>query len=88
MEAFYIVKSILRKIIQADRITYRDAISYFAIFCDDNNRRPICRLYFNTANKQMGVFDSEKHETKYRISSLDDIYDHQEELKAAIQKYL
>ena len=88
LEGFYIVKSILRETIQSDRITYRDAQSYFAIFCDNNNRKPVCRLYFNSANKQIGIFDCDKNETKYRIASLDDIYEHQEELKQAIQKYL
>ena len=88
LEGFYIVKSILRNFIPADRITYRDAISYFAIFCDDNNRKPICRLYFNTNNKSIGIFDCDKNETKHKIASLDEIYDYQEELKQAIQKYL
>lgn len=60
IEAYYIVKSILRNHIQAERVTFRDAQSYFAIFCDDNNRKPICRLYFNTANKYIGIFDADK----------------------------
>lgn len=88
LEGFYIVKSILRNSIQAERITYRDALSYFAIFCDDNNRKPICRLYFNTANKVIGIFDTDKKETKHKIASLDEIYAYQEELKQAIQHYL
>lgn len=88
LEGFYIVKSILRNDIQADRITYRDAQSYFAIFCDDNNRKPICRLYFNTANKAIGLFDSENNVTKYRIASLDEIYDYQEQLKDTAAKYI
>ncbi len=88
LESFYIVKSILRNHIQADRITYRDAQSYFSIFCDDNNRKPICRIYFNTANKAIGIFDADKKETKYKIDALDDIYELHEELIQAIKKYI
>ena len=88
LEGFYIVKSILRNHIPSERITYRDALSYFAIFCDNNNRKPICRLYFNTKNKSIGIFDCNKKETIYKISSLDDIYNCQKELIGAIQKYL
>lgn len=88
LEAFYIVKSILRNTIASERITYRDAQSYFAVFADDNNRKPICRLYFNSATKWIGVFDADKNETKHKIVSIDEIYNYQEDLKTAIQKYL
>lgn len=88
IEGYYIVKSILRNHIQSDRITYRDAQSYFAIFCDDNNRKPICRLYFNTANKAIGIFDADKRETKHKIEALDEIYNLQEELERAVKRYM
>lgn len=88
LEGYYIVKAILRNIIAAERITYRDAQSYFAIFVDDNNRKPICRLYFNKTAKSIGIFNEDKTESKYKIESLDDIYEHQEELRSSIQKYI
>lgn len=75
-------------IIQAERITFRDAQSYFAIFADDNNRKPICRLHFNRTSKWIGIFDDEKNEAKFPIESLDDIYNYSEELRNATTKYL
>lgn len=87
IEGYCIVKSILRNRIQSDRITYRDAQSYFAIFCDDNNRKPICRLYFNTANKTIGIFDADKRETKHKIETLDEIYNLQDDLASAVKRY-
>ena len=61
LEGFYIVKSMLRSTLPAERITYRDAQTYFAIFCDDNNRKPICRLYFNNPqNKSIRIFQNDK----------------------------
>lgn len=88
LEAFYIVKSILRNEIAAERITYRDAQSYFAIFIDDNNRKPICRLYFNNSNnKRIRVVTADLEWSKHDISTLDEIYNLQEELKQAVAKY-
>lgn len=88
LEGFYIVKAMLRNIMPAERITYRDAMSYFAIFCDDNNRKPICRLYFNnTNNKKMRIWNGTDF-IKHDIQSLDEIYNYQDELENAVKLYL
>lgn len=88
MEGFYIVKSICREVLESSRITYRDAQSYFAIFADDNNRRPICRLYFNSSNKRISTFNANKEETKYSIENLDDIFKYAKELKESASLYI
>ena len=43
LDAFYIVRAILAAVTNVENITHRDAQSYFAIFFNDNNRKPICR---------------------------------------------
>lgn len=89
LEGFYIVKSILRNVIPADRITYRDAKSYFAIFLDDNNRKNICRFYFDSpTNKRLTFLDDNKKEQHNRLSSLDDIYNYADRLREIALKYL
>lgn len=81
MNGFYIVKSILRKKISSDRIVHRDTQSYFGILLDDNNRKPLCRLWLNSSTKKyIGLFDKDKKETKYEINSLDDIYNYADQL--------
>lgn len=74
MEGFMIIKTILRQKINANRIAYRDAQSYFAILLDDNNRKTICRLYFNGSKKQFVTLDEQKKEIKTEINSLDDLF--------------
>lgn len=87
-EAFMIVRAIAAKHVPIDRVTLRDAKSYCAILMDDNNRRPICRLYFNsTTTKNLGVFDTEKNETKIRVSSPSDLYQHVGAIEASILAY-
>lgn len=87
LEGFYIVKSICREVISSERITYRDAQSYFAIFADDNNRRPICRLYFNSSNKRISTFGANKEEVKYDITNIDDIFNFAQQLKESAALY-
>lgn len=86
LEAFMIVKSILRQSIKLNRITYRDAQSYFAILLDDNNRKAICRLYLGS-KKYIGLLDDQKKETKKEISSLDDIFLYSNDLLSTVQNY-
>lgn len=74
LESFYIIKGILRQVIDGERIYYRDSLSYFSIIIDDNNRKPICRLYFNANKKQIVILDEAKNESKHDITSLDEIY--------------
>lgn len=89
IEGFYIVRSILRQKLPASRITHRDALSYFAVFLDDNNRKPICRLYLNGVNKKyIGTFSGDKKEVKSEIKSIDDIYNYAVELESTVDSYL
>ncbi len=83
LEGFFIVKSIIRQIVDPTRVVHRDTQSYFGILLDDNNRKPVCRLHFNRAQKYVGILDQGKKETRYPITKLDDIYSLAEALIAA-----
>lgn len=69
-----IVKAILRQKISVNRIAYRDAQSYFAILLDDNNRKTICRLYFNNSKKYIATLDNQKKEIRNEITTIDDSF--------------
>lgn len=87
LEAFRIVRAIASQTCDPERIIYRDAKTYMSIFLDDNNRKPVCRLWFNTRQKYFGTFDTDKKETKNSIESLSDIYQYGEQVIAVIQHY-
>ncbi len=80
IEAFYAVKSILRSKFDPKRFVMRDAQSYCSVLLDDNNRKPICRLWFNGKKKYLGVFNESKTEVRYEVNDLDDIYKYSEEI--------
>jgi hypothetical protein len=86
-EAYYIVKAILRESVDPKRVAIRDAASYCAILLDDNNRKPLCRLYLSGAKKFLGVFDAEKKEERLPIAELQDIFKHADRLKLSAGYY-
>jgi predicted type IV restriction endonuclease len=86
LEAFHIVKSIVRTVVKADRVVMRDSKSYCAILLDDNNRKTIARLHFNRSKKYMGLF-SGKQEERVPIAALEDIYEHAERLQETVREY-
>ncbi|REJ74033.1 MAG: restriction endonuclease [Acidobacteria bacterium] len=88
LQGFYIVKGILRRVVDSSRIASRDVQSYFGILLDDNNRKPLARLHFNGRQKYLGLFDNaDKSEERLPIQSLDDIYDYADRLTATVGFY-
>ena len=88
LQGFYIVRSILYpEVDDINRVQYRDTMSYFGILLDDNNRKPICRLYFNSSNKYLETCNVEKWGQKHLLESLDDIYKYKDEIIAACKMY-
>lgn len=87
LEAYVIVKTILRQKAEPSRVAYRDAQSYFSILLDNNNRKPICRLYLNNNKKFIGLFDEQKKEAKLEIATLDDIFQYSDLLSKTVENY-
>jgi len=88
IEGSQIVKAILRESIPSNRIFFRDTQSYFGILLDDNNRKPLCRLHFNSANKYIELFHNGKDNgEKQPLQNLDEIYKFKKELLSTIKNY-
>lgn len=88
LEAFQIVKAILREKIPSSRIAYRDTLSYFGVLLDDSNRKPLCRFHFNTANKYLETFHNGKEAgEKILLTNLDEIYNYKSELHKTLEAY-
>lgn len=87
MQAYYIVKAILAQMVDPDRVILRDQKTYCSVLLDDSNRKPICRLWFNTAQKYIGLFDAAKAETRVPIASLSEIYRQATALRETVDRY-
>jgi hypothetical protein len=87
-EGFIVVRSIVGELVDADRIVYRDAINYFAVLLDDDDKKPVCRLYFGGSKKYVATFSRDKTETMNYIESYNDITDYSGQFKDIVQYYL
>ncbi len=88
LEAYRIVKAVVGSVIPPKRIYYRDAVSYFTIIVDDNNRKNICRLYLDSEkNKKMVIVEDNKEEVAYKLESIEDLYEYSEEIKQSASRY-
>jgi len=87
LEAFQIIRAIGCSEVPASRIAARDTKSYFGVLLDDNNRKPIARLHFNSSQKYLGLLDDEKNETRHAIATLEEIYGYAEEIREAVRRY-
>lgn len=86
IEGYNVVKAILRETVDVKRVTMRDTKSYCGILLDDNNRKPICRLHFNSSQKYIGIL-SQKKEERFVIDSVDDIFKYAEQIKSTAAEY-
>ena len=86
IEAYNIVKAILRAQVEVGRIALRDTKSYCGVLLDDNNRKPLCRFHFNTKQKYIGLL-TDKVEERVAIESIDDIFEHSDKLLKTLAEY-
>ncbi|QSB45573.1 type I restriction enzyme HsdR N-terminal domain-containing protein [Tsuneonella flava] len=78
IEGFNIIRAIGARKVDPARIGMRDAKYYCAVLLDDNNRKTIARLHFNSATaRYIGTF-SGKGETRNAVSEPLDIYKFEE----------
>lgn len=88
IQAFMIVRAIAARVVDIERVTMRDAKSYCSVFVDDNNRKPVCRFYFNAKHsKSLGLFDEQKSETKILIERVADIYKYAKQIEEAVTAF-
>ena len=79
LEAFAIIKSILRHDVDLKNITYKDTESYFGILYNNNTRKWICRLSLGS-RKSLILPNDDKSRSKINLESLDDLYTYDKEL--------
>ena len=88
LEAFYTIKALLYPDLELNRVFMRDVQSYCSVLLDNNNRKPICRLYLNGSKKHIGLFDSvDRTEERVSINSVNDVHQYGDRLKATVVRY-
>jgi hypothetical protein len=88
MEAFYIVKSILRNHIDISLVSYKDTQSYFSILFDNKVTKWICRLVLKDNVMYMIIQDENREFNKYPLETIDDLYKYSEPLIQKAKSFL
>lgn len=94
-EAYFIVKSIVSEIIDANRVAMRDRKHYCNILYDDNQRFPIVRLYFNNQDHLRVEFYDDitltknggKKGEKISIDDVSDLYKFKNRILSVVKGY-
>ncbi|MFZ0443274.1 MAG: type I restriction endonuclease [Bacillus sp. (in: firmicutes)] len=86
LEGYITVRILLQDTIEAERVYYRDNKSYFNILLDDNIRKWICRLGFNTSNKYIQFNDEER--STVNIEKVSEIMNYKEKLIEVVKKFV
>lgn len=96
--AFFIIRTILHSVIEPSRVYMRDQKTYCGILLDDNNRKPICRLFNFEApgviddglgqNSHIVVLNKSNTEgERFPLKYLDDLYPLAGKLIEAVKRH-
>jgi hypothetical protein len=86
IDGFNIVRAICSKAVKPERVIMRDAKSYCAILLDDNNRKTLARLHFNSPTaRYLGLFKG-KEEERRAVAGPVDIYQYADKILGRVQE--
>ena len=88
LEAYAIVKSILRDMVDVNRLSYKHTSSYKVILFDNNSRKRICRLWLKGKNIHITTPDKDMKPVRHDIENLNDIYKYSDFIREVCSRYL
>lgn len=88
LEAYFIVKNLLKNYTSLKNISFKDNERYMAILYLNKTTKWICRFYFNENRKYITIPDENKKGIRYNINSIYDIEEYSKELVDVLNRYL
>ena len=87
LRGYYAVTAMLAPDVTADRVILRDSKSRCSIVLD-HSKQTICRLYFNSPQKKLGLLGAEGKEERLAIEDVNDIFTHAARIRETARRYL
>ena len=87
LRGYYAVTAMLAPDVTADRVILRDSKSRCSIVLD-HSKQTICRLYFNSPQKKLGLLGAEGKEERVAIEDVNDIFAHAARIRETARRYL
>lgn len=88
LEGYFIVKNILKSVVDVDDITYKDTETYMNVLYKSNTRKWICRFVFNDRKKNLIIPDENKKETVFALNNVYEIEKYTKQLKEVLSRYI
>ena len=88
LEAYFIIKNLLKDVVDLQDITYKDTESYINILYKKNTRKWICRLKLTDTVKTLIVPDEEKKDKKFNLTSVYDLEQYNDLLHKTLARYM
>ncbi len=88
LEAYFIVKTLLKDIVPVEDITIKDTESYLNILYKNNVRKWICRLTLTETQKNMVYLDDSKKIQRIQLENIYDIEKYADILKNVLKRFL
>ena len=89
LEAYFLIKNMLKDIIDPTLITYKDTESYMGILYKSNVRKWICRIVLTPAQKTLYLPDAAKKDAKkYIFTNLYELEQYKDEIVEIVQRYI
>lgn len=88
LEAYFIIKNLLKDIVPMTDITYRDTISYINILYKDNGRKWICRLVVTDNKKILYIPNEDKSQEKIILPNIYDLEHYKDKLIEVVKRFI
>lgn len=88
LEAYFIVKMLLKDTVPIQDITYKDTVNYLSILYQGKVTKWICRLILTSGHKILIIPDENKKETRYPIDNIYDIEKYKNNLNEVLKRYI
>lgn len=88
LEAFFIVKMLLKDTVSLEDLSYKDTINYISILYQGKVTKWICRFILSSTHKLLVIPDENKKEVRYTLDSIYDIDKYKDKLVEVTNRYL
>ena len=88
LEAFFVVKMLLKDTVSVDNLAYKDTINYFSVLYQGKTTKWICRFIFTSGHKLLAIPDENKKEIRYPLENIYQIEDHKGALIEVVKRYI
>ncbi len=91
LDGYNIVRAILGRIVDVDRVTYKDTASYFAVTIDGKTTKTVCRLRFNYRDiRRLSInhYPDPEENIDLTDGKISELYKYEDKILDAAKKYI